>query len=298
MGRVSAKRLLNKETMDDNQPDTAEPADDIFGEKLYQERARMALPILVRQAHAQETMLYSALAEELGMPNPRNLNFVLGSIGVTLLNLGEEWESSIPAIQNLVINKSSGIPSAGMGWLVSKEELKKLSLVQKRNLASASLQNVFAYSRWPEVLEALNLKPIGALAPFPSGNKVGGGEGEEHQKLKLLVAENPVLVGLPKSANKGEVEVTLSSGDKVDVLFRHKGLLIAVEVKSKISDDADLYRGLFQCVKYKAVLEKQLAVKGEPQNVRAILYIDRDFPKSLIGVKNTLGSEVIRHEDA
>jgi len=295
MDRVSAKRLLNKETMNDNQPDTAEPADDIFGEKLYQKRARMALPILVRQAHAGEDMSYSGLAEELDMPNPRNLNFVLGSIGVTLLNLGEEWNSPIPAIQNLVINKATGIPSAGMGWLVSKEELKNYSLTQKRDLAKLRLNDVYLYSRWPEVLDALNLKQIAVLAPLTPSNTVGGGEGEEHQKLKLMVAENPVLVGLPKSAKRGEIEFPLPSGDKVDVLFRHKGLLIAVEIKSKISDDADLYRGLFQCVKYKAVLEKQLAVNGEPQNVRAILYIDREFPKSLICVKNTLGTEVIRH---
>jgi len=60
---------------------TAKISAPISGEKLYQERARAALPLLVRQAQAGAPIFYSDLADELGMPNPRNLNYVLGSIG-------------------------------------------------------------------------------------------------------------------------------------------------------------------------------------------------------------------------
>jgi hypothetical protein len=61
-------------------------AKNIFGYELYQRRARVAFPILVRQADAKEPITYEALAAELGMPNPRNLNFVLanGSAHTTL----------------------------------------------------------------------------------------------------------------------------------------------------------------------------------------------------------------------
>jgi len=61
--------------------ETAKIAGPISGKRLYQERARAALPLLVRQGHAESPIYYSELAVELGMPNPRNLNFVLGSIG-------------------------------------------------------------------------------------------------------------------------------------------------------------------------------------------------------------------------
>jgi hypothetical protein len=44
------------------------------GEKLYQERARLTLPYLVRQAKAGQTIYYSDLAKEINIPNPRNLN--------------------------------------------------------------------------------------------------------------------------------------------------------------------------------------------------------------------------------
>jgi hypothetical protein len=52
----------------------------LSGSKLYQERARKALPLLVRQAKAEQPIYYSALAEYLDMPNPRNLNYVLDYI--------------------------------------------------------------------------------------------------------------------------------------------------------------------------------------------------------------------------
>ncbi len=48
------------------------------------------------------------------------------------------------------------------------------------------------------------------------------------------------------------------SGDRLDVSFRDNGTWIAVEVKPQRSPVADLIRGTFQCVKYKAILAAQL----------------------------------------
>jgi hypothetical protein len=94
---------------------TAKISEPISGEKSYQVRARAALPLLVRQAQAGIPVLYSDLAEELRMPNPRNLNYVLGSIGQSLERLSKAWKTKVPPIQCLVINKSTGLPGEGMG---------------------------------------------------------------------------------------------------------------------------------------------------------------------------------------
>lgn len=59
---------------------TAQIAELISGKKLYQIRAREALPVLTRQAHSAQTIFYSDLAAELKIPNPHNLNYVLGCI--------------------------------------------------------------------------------------------------------------------------------------------------------------------------------------------------------------------------
>ena len=80
---------------------------------LYQRRAFSALPLLVRQAEAGQTIHYKQLASELGMPNPRNLNHVLGSIGNSLQHLGQLWRQTVPPIQAVVTNKASGLPGHG-----------------------------------------------------------------------------------------------------------------------------------------------------------------------------------------
>ena len=93
---------------------TAKISAPISGDKLYQERARAALPLLVRQAQAGAPIFYSDLAEELGMPNPRNLNYVLGSIGQSMELLSKSWKEKVPPIQCLVINKATGLPGEGI----------------------------------------------------------------------------------------------------------------------------------------------------------------------------------------
>ena len=70
-----------------------------------------------------------------------------------------------------------------------------------------------------------------------------------HQRLKDYVAKDPTSAGLGKSLAPGKTEVIPPSGDTVDVPFQSAGCRIAVEVKSLISDETDLRRGLFQCAK-------------------------------------------------
>ena len=77
------------------------------------ENVRKAFPLLVRQAKAEQSIYYSALAEELDMPNPRNLNYALGYIGYALKKLGKRWHEDIPPIQSLVVNKYTGVPGVG-----------------------------------------------------------------------------------------------------------------------------------------------------------------------------------------
>lgn len=282
--------------------DTAKIAAPISGDKLYQTRARAVLPILVRQAEAGTPIVYSALAEEVGIPNPRNLNFVLGSIGTTLENLSKAWKQKVPPIQCLVVNKKTGLPGEGIGWfLVKKEEFSSLSRRQQRAIVEAELKHVYAYNRWREVLSVLSLTPTevdfsGQITKAAAYG--GGGESEAHRRLKEYVAKNPSVVGLPNGIPTGVTEFALASGDAADVYFQDKKDWVAVEVKSAISNDADITRGLFQCVKYKAVLEAMQLSSGLPQNARAILALESEIPETLIALKNVLGVEVVESVQA
>lgn len=276
---------------------TATISEPISGDKAYQVRARAALPLLVRQAVAGAPILYSDLAEELGMPNPRNLNYVLGSIGQSLERLSKVWKTKVPPIQCLVVNKNTGLPGEGIGWfLVKKEDFETLPLRQKRAIVEAELQHVFSYPKWQEVLEALALEPTTSdFTPFVNKAKggFGGGERDEHKALKEYVAQNPRVIGLGTNTPIGTTEYLLPSGDSLDVSFNGKKVWVAAEVKSSISAEADIVRGLFQCVKYRAVMEAVLLTEAEPQNARALLVLESKLPQPLIPLRNMLGIEVV-----
>lgn len=64
-------------------------------------------------------------------------------------------------------------------------------------------------------------------------------------------------------------------------------------MKSSISVEGDIVRGLFQCVKYRAVMEAVLLTKAERQNARALLVLESKLPQSLIPLRNMLGIEVV-----
>ena len=53
----------------------------------------------MRQASAGSTIAHSDLADLLDMPNPRDLNYVLGSMGQTLQDLEQQRGEEIPPIQ-------------------------------------------------------------------------------------------------------------------------------------------------------------------------------------------------------
>ncbi|EHM3440633.1 hypothetical protein K2B09_003042 [Salmonella enterica subsp. enterica] len=276
---------------------TATISEPILGDKLYQIRARKALPLLVRQAEARIPISYSDLAEELGMPNPRNLNYVLGSIGQSLERLSTLWKDKVPSIQCIVVNKNTRLPGEGIGWfLIKKEDFAKLPLLRKREIVDAELQHIYSYPNWRKILEVLQLEP--AASDFtPLINKVtsffGGGEGEKHKALKTYVAHNPTAIGLSTSTSEGTTEYFLPSGDSLDVSFYDNKIWVAAEVKSSISTEGDIVRGLFQCVKYRAIMEAVLLVRSRPQNVRVLLVLESKLPDSLIPLKNTLGVEVV-----
>ena len=79
------------------------------------------------------------------------------------------------------------------------------------------------------------------------------------------------------------------------VLFTHASIRTAVEVKSHISPRADIVRGLFQCVKYRAVLNAWIAAENGDGIGEAVLVLEDGFPKDLHGLRNTLDMKVIDH---
>lgn len=271
---------------------------DIHGEKLYQKRARKALPILVRQAKAEQPIYYSDLAEELNMPNPRNLNYVLGAIGNSLKKLAKEWDEEIPLINVLVINKNDNLPGEGIGYFIKNREphFENSSKREKRRLLNIYLSEVFKYSKWDKVLKALKLEQskLPIIRTTPSNkNSWGKGESPEHEKLKIYVSNHPEIVGIHKNLQSTNTEYVFLSQDAADVLFKTKFSWIGIEVKSRISNTDDILRGLFQCVKYKSLIEAEQIINNIKPNADVFLVTEKEFPNELLSIKNLLGINVI-----
>lgn len=279
--------------------ETAQKAQPIWGDKLYQQRAQRALPILVRQARAQQPIYYSQLAQELGMPNARNLNYVLGSIGETLLQISTKWGVDIPSINTLVINKNTLLPGSGVFWVANgPPNYKELSISEKRDIIAGEFHNIYNFDRWLELLDELgfphpqNPNYSHHLGALKRGNYAAG-EGEAHRKFKEYVSRNPQLLGLPRRIGAGKVEFFLPSCDIADILFENGSEWVVAEVKSHISDSHDIYRGLYQCVKYKSLVKAYQAEKGLSSNCRVVLVLERKLPHELIDLRTILGIEVI-----
>jgi len=275
---------------------TADIATGFHGDKLYQARARLALPILIRQAKAAgQTISYEDLAAELGMPNPRNLNYPLGCIGDELNRLSKEWHKEIPPIQALVVTKGAAVPGSGFDpFLKERGKVWKTS-VERKAILKTYLAEIANYPYWDEVLSELGLKPAASKIDdiIDKAMSLGGGEGPEHKALKEYVRSHPECVGLPAGSAEGSAEAALPSGDSIDVLFDRIDRVVAVEVKPGSAPIHDVARGLFQCVKYQSVLQARADFKGDPRPIAIVLVLGDKLPKALIPLRNSLGIAVL-----
>jgi len=268
--------------------------------KLYVQRARLALPILVRQAKAGQTIYYGDLAAEISMPNPRNLNFVLGAIGNALIALENLLKlGKIPLINCIVINQTNHLPGEGIDFFIEKVNFSKLTKNQKKEALNRLLAEIYSFPYWDRILMELNLKPIKInyninINILNNKNKLrqGSGESQQHLDFKNYLAANPEILGI-KSTFKVTSEYIFPSMDAIDLRFENNSEIIGVEVKSKISDMADIFRGIFQCVKYKALLLADQKVNDKIPDCNVILALESKFPVELTGIKNLLGIEVI-----
>lgn len=218
---------------------TAKAAKSADGEekKLYIKRAREALPFLVRQAKAEMTIEYGALAAEMGMPNARNLNYVLGAVGNMLIALGEKEDIDIPQIQCLVVNKKTGLPSDGVDWFLDIPNRNYLHPEVLKRKIHAQITRACSWDRWDWVLEKLNLRPIKLelRKDLEEAKKGGGGESPDHLSLKYWIMEHPEALGIRRHWDAVDGEWCLASSDRLDILFKNAKEQVAVEVKSKIS---------------------------------------------------------------
>ncbi len=283
----------------------------LTGNEWRKQTACLLLPVLVHRAKLRQPITYGELNDVMlnhgrGAVLPVTYRYALGAIGDALLETNAEWREKIPPINVIVVNKDTRMPSHGINdyldnYVHPKIPISSLTDEQRRAIVDEVQEKVYDYKRWGEILENYGLTPLPAPTRSPTAHRKyrhygknwsSEGESELHKELKEFVSNNPQIFGLPKSAKKGSVEHLFYSGDCADVLFAHGGSRIAVEVKARNANDADLNRGLYQCVKYRALVRAQQMEAGEIPDGAAVLVTERQLPADLRDKAKLFGIDV------
>jgi hypothetical protein len=231
----------------------------------------------------------------------------LGSIGYALkaLEKRRDWEfGDIPPIQLMVWSKGQGSPgdSAFSFVGIKKEEARAMRPELRRFTAGSIRRKILEYPYWRDVLAKLGLKPL--TLDLPEAAEVtakleegrGGPESEAHKRLKHYIGSRYHLIGI-RGRFAASFEEMLLSGDKADVMLdsADRSQRICIEVKSRTSQSADLIRGIFQCVKYSAILAAQERYElmrspmRRPRKLQTLLVTERELPGDLKELSSLLG---------
>jgi hypothetical protein len=258
-----------------------------------------------------QPLYYNQLAEVIGRLNKHGdgwghgMGNVLSKMGQLLKNINGKWGERVPQLDSLVVNMTGplkDLPDDGIKefW----PDYPKLTKEEKRYRTRIEHQRIVAFgSRWNDVLRQLGLPEVTKVAPDnqtrnSTGAFGGGGESEDHKRLKKFVHDNPELVGA-KNDWEPILEYPLPSLDLIDVVFKSADAWIAVEVKSAISDRCpdDYERGLFQTVKYGALLEAMARCGryGTPSQIKVILVLESRLPAEFRSLANVLGVTILEN---
>ena len=278
-------------------------------DKWAHEYGRRSLPVLVARVERYRgqpdtdipEFTYGDLAGIVaGRSYAHPIQHALGSIGFGLKELAEApgWKfGRIPPIQLLVWSQGQYSPGEiAFGFLgFSARTIREMTKQDRQSAARVARSDILAYPYWREVLAHLALKPVTLDLPdaknilaSPSPDRFGGIESLEHKRLKSYLATHYSELGI-KGNFKATFEQPLFSGDKADLMLdeiRGKRRY-CIEVKSRISPDGDLIRGIFQCVKYKAVVLAQERFNGAksvdytPKDVNVLLATERSLSGDL-----------------
>ena len=230
------------------------------------EWALKMIPVLVRWAQgAWDTPhYYSDLSASVGLKT-NQIGDIMGVIQDIIEELNKRTGAKIPTLNGLVQNKQTGLPSDGFDYV--KDDYSKLSVDSKKGEVKRLNEIAHQYD-WSWVLKELELNPAiiiekEKLKKIKSDPHGYGGEGKEHKALKEYIAKHPESIGV-KNVLVSKTEYDLLSGDRLDVYFEcKKKKHVAVEVKPSTSPEGDILRGIFQCVKYQAVMNATRVVDND-----------------------------------
>lgn len=220
----------------------------------------------------------------------------------TMIDRVLDVDPKAPLLNVLLVERSTELPSDGAGGYLAKrfkqprlrhENAKDRYPNLWRRTFDLAAGQVYSTTdeQWRQLFEEAFGEPLSPkeIANDRDRRKRGEeddglrysrkGEGPNHKALRLWVCENPGSVRRRFADATTETEVVLNSADRVDCVFNLEDEVVAVEVKSRDSNLIDLKRGVFQCIKYRAVLDA-MDIR-ESDTVSAMLVYEGKLPAEI-----------------
>jgi len=212
-----------------------------------------------------------------------------------------------PLLNILLVQQGDGMPGKGAGDYLAnyfgrptlaRKNARKDSPKEWRKFTERAAKDVYEHPDWEDLYRRVYKRKFVA-DPQAIKRKAGTdgaekdglrrgrfGEGQNHKALRLWVTKNPVKISPGLTGVRAETEEVLLSGDRVDAVYYAVGKTVAIEVKSRDSNELDLLRGIYQCVKYRAVLSVTDVRSEAP--VEAVLVTETSLPRYLHAVATRL----------
>lgn len=222
--------------------------------ELIKEYGNRLLPYLVQAAKTRKTPTYGELADKIGIHH-RVMSKVLAYIRDDIC-----IPRGLPLITCIVVNQGTGLP--GDNWL--PQGTSHLTSEEYRQEFERFRDQVFAYKGWDSLLKELDMTPLEPTVESLDERgrtyseyieRTGGGESEEHRRLKEYIAAHPEAIGLePESA--AQMEYLFVAGDRADIVFgTGPDAWVVVEIKN--GEIGELVKGVYQAIKYRALLQAE-----------------------------------------
>ena len=264
-------------------------------EELATVGLKPAMELLIAAAKDGGVVTYGELADHLRqkLNKPTLSHRHMGHVAGPLMDRLLQVDRAAPLINLMVVRGDSAAPGEGADpYLKRRFGLARIASARRPELVQAGLNEVWSYTGWDALFERTfgeSPQPVETAreADFDDDGqgdnpKYGGlPESDEHKALKTYVAENPKALKLGLSSPITSVEKRLLSGDEMDVEIVDGSRRYGVEVKSIKSGWADLRRGIYQCVKYRAVLIAQSGFSAEEAQCDAVLVTELPLPNDL-----------------
>lgn len=244
----------------------------------------------------------------------------IGFVAGSLMHKIQDRIPNAPLINVLVVNQADRQPSKGAGEfmaerfgeprLAEEDAKEKYPRLWEKTFNRAAAE-VYEYTakEWAKLYQEVFSAPLPLeqinkqrdkrkRGTEKDGIRIGrnhgaGGEGKFHRELRLWIKDNPEAVRKSFAGAETETESDLDSGDRIDVVYKCADRIVLLEVKSRISNLVDLRRGVYQCIKYRAV-RAAMDVRNDPL-IESYLVTETKLPGD---IANLLRLHKIKHFQA